>query len=117
MGSNVAPRRRRISEAIGRLGSIARIISESEPMESPDITGRGNSYVNMAVMCDTDLSMAELLDTISGFEKAGGRAADSRESGVVHIDIDLVVWDGEIASPFNYSATYFTPLFRQLKGV
>lgn len=114
IGSNVGPREVRIEDAIERMEDLCRVISKSRCSESDDITGKGAPYLNMAVLCATDLGMDDFLARISEIEVIGGRRPDGSRIGVVDIDIDLVVWDGSVVSPDDFSRDYFIPLYKAL---
>lgn len=112
LGSNVEPRRERIDSALRLLEDFVKIECTSDVAESDDITGAGEPYLNMAVKCSAALDKLEFQRKIAGAERAGGRIAGLH--GVVHIDIDLVIWDDEVVSPADLFSPYFPPLHRQL---
>lgn len=114
IGSNVEPRRDRIANALEWLEKICRIVSKSPCTDSADITGKGEPYLNMAINCSTELSKEEFLARISEIEAIGGRRPDGSSIGIVDIDIDLVVWDGRVESPDDFTRDYFIPLYKTL---
>lgn len=110
LGSNVSPRRLRIADAIERLGRLGRIIEVSEALESDDVTGRSGPYFNQAVKCATALGRDEFARAIAEAEAAGGRRPDRSLRGIIDIDIDLIIWDGEIVAQADYDSPYFARL-------
>ncbi|MBJ2187268.1 MAG: 2-amino-4-hydroxy-6-hydroxymethyldihydropteridine diphosphokinase [Muribaculaceae bacterium] len=107
LGSNTPCRRQAVEEAISRLATVARIESRSGECFSPDISGRGGEYLNVAVRCLTDLPLDEFSRCLSHFERLGGRLPESKSSGVMPIDIDLIVWDKAVVSPADHARPYF----------
>ena len=112
LGSNVEPRRQRIDNALATLAASATIVAATDAVESDDITGRGEPYLNMAVRCVTDLSLAEFKAIICKAERDGGRSAERTLCGIVDIDIDLIIWGDRVISPADLERPYFTPLYR-----
>lgn len=107
IGSNCGDRAANIASAIERIGSVAASVWLSPLCESADITGRGPSYLNRVLKCTTALELSDFRDRIATFEAAGGRLPASKASGNMPIDIDIVVWDGEVLSPSDYASDYF----------
>lgn len=110
IGSNSGDRMANILAATDRIASVATIVWMSAVLESLDISGRGCCYLNRALKCTTMLTKEELCRELARFEGAGGRIPSSKASGKMPIDIDLVVWDDEIASPADFQAEYFRRL-------
>ena len=118
LGSNVKPRRERIWQAVEMMRGFAEVRAMSLMKESRDITGCGEPYVNMAVECLTDCSPEEFSAAIEQIENAGGRIRSGEAAKErVHIDIDLVVWDGLVVSETDYAREYFAPLLDELRPV
>lgn len=107
LGSNVDSRRQAIDEAINRINSIAKIDAISNGLCSPDVSGRGSDYLNVAVRCHTDMFLDDFTASLARFERLGGRLPSSKSAGIMPIDIDLIVWDATILSPIDYSRSYF----------
>ena len=113
LGSNVEPRLERINEALIKIAEVAAIQSLSEAHESDDITNRSCSYINMLVCCRTELSQSEFTNQISEIETICGRNDESYITGVVEIDIDIVIWNNEIVAPDDYNRPYFQFLYNK----
>ncbi len=107
IGSNVPPRLDNIGRALSLLALYGDVMDVSEPVESADDTGLGAPYINVAVAFRTCLDSARLAEHISGIEHALGRTDDSKAAGTMPLDIDTVVWDGNIVSTYDYNRPYF----------
>lgn len=112
----MSPRRRHISEALAAIGAIASIEQTSTPGETDDITSRGAPYVNVVVKCSTSMNFGEFSKTLTEIEKAGGRTPDSRLTGIVALDIDIIIWNDEVLASDDFHHDYFLNLYRQLKA-
>lgn len=106
-GSNVPGRDEAISLARSLVETVATTVAVSPAHVSADICGRGCDYLNVAVRCATDLTLEGFSAKLAEFERLGGRTSDSKASGIMPIDIDIVIWDGIVISPSDYSRPYF----------
>ncbi len=115
LGSNIGSRADNISAALSALTRIGVVCSGVSPeVESPDDTGRGNAYINVAVECHTDLSLQSLKSHISEIERQCGRVPSSKATGLMPIDIDIVIWDDEVVSRYDFERPYFKECMNQL---
>lgn len=113
VGSNAPDRDRRISAACSLLESLLADCRFSRSMDSPDTSGHTDSrYANRlcAGWCDCPDYWA-LNAALKEYEREHGRA-DS--AGVVAIDLDIVIFDGEIIRKGTYEAPYFQYLYADL---
>ena len=116
IGSNMAPRLRRLDDALTALASVVNIEDASAAVESDDHTGRGPAYLNMAVRCTTDMSLDELNTALRDLERRLGRRPDSKERGQMPVDIDIVEYDGRVVSHDDFERQYFATCYRQLNS-
>ena len=114
LGSNLPDRRQRLSSAIARLAAHVAVADYSEAVESADVSGLGADYLNVVVRCFTSLSLNELRRLISRIEEAEGRTAQAKLSGCMPIDIDVVMYGGEVVSRCDYQREYFRQAYQLL---
>ncbi len=107
LGSNCNDRRANIDAAIERIAAHCRVETVSEIHESPDVSGRGAPYLNCVVTVQSALDQQGLAALLSQCEAMGGRTPQSRATGIMPIDIDLVIIDGRIVSQHDYESPYF----------
>lgn len=114
LGSNVPNRLRRLDGALEALRSLGEILETSEVIESADISGRGAHYFNVVARMSTVYILEQLESRISEIETMLGRRPESKKSGVMPIDIDIVIYDQEIVSQRDYERPYFTVLYQHM---
>ncbi len=107
LGSNVADRESRLDAAIRHLEAIADVSCRSAIYVSPDRCGLGEPYANIAVQCDTALDVDAVKEYIADTERLLGRTSQSKATGVMPIDIDLVLWDGRVVSRHDYESSQY----------
>ncbi|MCM1070945.1 MAG: 2-amino-4-hydroxy-6-hydroxymethyldihydropteridine diphosphokinase [[Clostridium] fimetarium] len=113
VGSNAPDRERRISEACSMLAAILSDCRFSRTMESRDSSGHTDSrYANRlcAGWCDCP-GYGALNEALKGYERDCGRAD---VAGEVAIDLDIVIFDGEIVRKGTFDTPYFQYLYADL---
>lgn len=117
LGSNVVDRKQHIDKALDMLRRyIAPGYRMSHAYMTPSHSGFGDAYLNVVMMARTPLDPDALHDHIKDIEFASGRTEKSKSEGRVPLDIDIVVYDGIILRPFDFSARHFQLGYRQLVG-
>ncbi len=114
LGSNVADRRQRLDGAIHRLAALLTIRDYSEAVESADVSGLGHDYLNIVARCSTSLSLNDLRSLIAEIETIEGRTPQSKTSGRMPIDIDVVMYNGKVVSPCDFHRDYFRQAYQLL---
>lgn len=106
-GSNTLPLSR-FHEAITGISELLTNPKISEIVTSPDVTGKSSApYLNAVISGSTQLSFPEIGAKMTSMETAYGRRPDSKDTGMMPLDIDIVVWDEEIIRPEDYARGYF----------
>lgn len=114
LGSNVADRFAIVRKALDILGEWFRITTQSEYYEFDDDSGIGAPYVNVVVGGMPLVDLATLQANIKALETDHGRKDDSKQRGVVPLDIDVVLWHGEVVDEFQFDRPYFQHGFKSL---
>lgn len=114
LGTNVPDRQRRLSSAIARLAAHVAVADYSEAVESADVSGVGADYLNVVVRCFTSLSLNRLRELISRIEAEEGRTPQAKTTGCMPIDIDVVMFAGEVVSRCDYQSEYFRQAYQLL---
>lgn len=115
VGCNMAPKLRRLDNAINAISEISTVIEASESLESPDDSHHGPDYLNVVLRCSTPLSLGEFKVMVNDIEAKLGRTAKSKISGMMPADIDIVLWDGHVVSQYDYTRPYFRICYNQLQ--
>jgi 2-amino-4-hydroxy-6-hydroxymethyldihydropteridine diphosphokinase len=116
LGSNTSDRADKLSAALSAIGIVAEITAQGIATTSPDITGRGDDYLNMVITCTTNLALDHFSETLGKIESRLGRTPQSKSIASMPIDIDIVVWDNNIISEADFSRSYFTLSYASLKS-
>ena len=114
LGTNLPERQLRLSSAIARLAAHVAVADYSEAVESADVSGIGADYLNVVVRCFTTLSLNELRELISRIEAAEGRTPQAKLTGCMPIDIDVVMYGGEVVSLGDYQSDFFSQAYQLL---
>jgi 2-amino-4-hydroxy-6-hydroxymethyldihydropteridine diphosphokinase len=105
LGSNVDPRRH-LRRAIGRLRRAALVEAVSRAWESPAVGSDGPDYINAAVLVRTPMAKEGLTAKLKAIEEEMGRARTCGRPARLTIDIDIVVFDGEVLEDDIWSQAY-----------
>lgn len=108
LASNSPDKREQMEQAFAELramGIVARSSSiyETAPYGNP----RHPNYLNAVACIRTAAEYPVLYDTLKEMERAHGRTPQSKLSGEIPLDIDIVVWNGETLRPQDYERDYF----------
>lgn len=106
LGSNVACGKEIIESFIQRSGDM--IIKSSE------IYRDNNNYYNSVIQIVTSLSMNELVARFKTEERNNGRLPDSKATGIIPLDIDIVIFNGCVIRSNDYNQPYFQRGYKQL---
>ena len=100
IGSNLGDRQANILAALQRLRARAQITAVSSFYESAAAHGaEGPAYLNVAAALTTELDAEALRRFARGVEVSVGRARGTRRLAARPIDVDLLVFDGEVIQP------------------
>lgn len=100
LGSNYHPHRN-ISLAVDLLTSRFNDIRLGSTVVTPavGVSRPVPDYHNLAVIISTSMPLSLLQSTLKEIEKACGRTPESKSTGLVPIDIDLLQYDDIILKP------------------
>ena len=81
--------------------------SVSSVYETEEIHGKGSPYYNCVIGGIVEESFERLTESTKRYELDNGRDSRARSAGLVPIDIDIVIWDGMVVRPLDYSHNFF----------
>lgn len=114
IGSNSSDREARVDAAVSWLcGELSECLT-SEIYETPEYSGQYPAYCNCVAEGLTSLDVGSLESLLKDYEKDAGRSAESKLTGIVPIDLDIVGYGGEILRPVEFDREYFAIGYRQL---
>ncbi len=106
IGSNIQPKAN-IEKAIKRIAESQRILNESRIVETEPLAGRDQpNYMNAAMLIQTSMGREELKSWLRELEGELGRIRKSDRYDSRTIDLDIVVWDGEIVDEDVYEREF-----------
>lgn len=108
LGSNTADRDRILRDAVAALSEFAKVINCSDVYDGPSHNGIGNDYLNTVVVVKTAKEISEVDAFGKELESRAGRTPESKTTGVMPLDIDLVVWNDQVLRPYDFSRPHFT---------
>lgn len=106
LGSNVADRERILLEALDSLG--CRVDKATEPYSDD------HGYMNIVAAVSTGLDAAALRSHFKEVESKFGRCPGSKTPGDVELDIDIVIFNGEIIRSSDFDQPYFQKGYSKL---
>ncbi len=111
IGSNLGDRQANILAALQRLRANARILTVSAFYESEAAHGaHGPAYLNVAAALRSELDAEGFARFARDVERAVGRARGTRRLEARPIDIDLLVYDGDLLHPLDARPYNAVPL-------
>jgi len=113
-GSNIAPEVH-IPLAREKIRHAHRILGESDWVETEPVGfERQPNFINGAFLIETDMKRSELKVWLRDVESMLGRIRTANRNGPRTIDLDLVVWDGEIQDSDFFSRDFLKRAVIQL---
>ena len=105
-----------MANTIGWLTDTFSDLRCSEIYEMPAINGIDSPYLNAVIELTSDMNFYELTKIFKNHEADCGRTLQSKAEGIIPMDIDIIIWNGKIMRPREYSFEYFAKGYRQLAG-
>lgn len=114
LGSNSDDREAQMRKAISHLMSIFENVKVSAIYETPALNGKDEPYYNAVMIVDTELDYDEVVRCSKEWELKSGRTKESKDKGVVPIDIDVVLWNDNVVRQKDFSCSFFVEGYNQL---
>lgn len=115
IGSNTGDRQGNIHSAIIHLSKIIGRIETSGIYETVSEDGKGGPYMNTVLSGETGLTLDGLIKYAKRWEVLNGRTLRSKQLGEITIDIDIIIWNGDIVRRKEYDSRHFSIGYRQLR--
>lgn len=114
IGSNCGKKEKNVAASLAWLSEILSEFRHSSIYATPDCHGGSKKYENAVAIGTTRLLPHELERLCKERELACGRDSEARASGDVPIDIDLVLYRGEILRDKDYRSEFFIKGYTEL---
>ena len=119
IGTNSPDRDVRMSEALRWLRRTFSPVIISDVYSTPEWSGRFPRYLNAVALVGVAGYVA--MDTVNAslklYERMCGRVPSDKQSGIVPVDLGIVVWRGDICRPEEFGRPYFTKGYEQVMGI
>ena len=97
LGANTHDKKERLSHTIEAIAQIANIKTQTPIYETPaEGSIATKPYANALVLIDTPAEYDELRATFKQWEVQAGRTPESKQQGLIPLDIDIVTWNERI---------------------
>ena len=107
IGSNSADREAQMTNCIAWLRDNATLTKLSSVYNSPASNGKDPDYLNAVAEITSALTPPELTKLLKDYERQCGRTPQSKALGSIPIDIDIVMWNGEVLRQKDFAQYYF----------
>ena len=98
VGSNIQPKEN-IAKALERIAEGHQIVAKSRFVETKPVGDDSQpDFINGAILIETDMDREELKSALAEIEIELGRVRGANKYGPRTIDLDIVVWEGEIVN-------------------
>lgn len=114
LGSNSPDRHVRMRRGVEWLSSVLSDIKVSDIYSTPAINGTSPDYLNAVAAGDTTIELDQLNQMLKQYEVSEGRTKESKQTGVVPIDLDIVIFNGEILRAKDFGYDFFQRGYRQI---
>ena len=116
LGSNSPEKINQICKAFDWLNSLSLIpIKASCIYETQALNGIDADYSNAVCTCCLDFEYEAFNQSLKQYEKENGRTPESKIAGVVPIDLDIVLVDGNVVRQKDYIQEYFQKGWNEIK--
>ena len=114
VGSNCGDRVGNVAKALSWLSGLLTSFRHSPIYATPDCHGGQIEYMNAVGVGLATHTALELDRLCKEYEVSCGRDAEARASGDVPVDVDLVIYDGEVLRKKDYASEFFKEGYKEL---
>ncbi|WP_304479094.1 2-amino-4-hydroxy-6-hydroxymethyldihydropteridine diphosphokinase [uncultured Muribaculum sp.] len=114
IGSNVLEHEAMMSRTVKWLEEQFDDVRVSEIYETPEYSRRYDPYFNCVASASTCMSLDDAVKLMKEWEMKCGRSLQSKITGKVVIDLDIVIWNDSVVRPKELSRDYFLRGYRML---
>lgn len=114
IGSNSPDREQQIKDGLGWLKNILGNAKISPVYNTHATNGKDPDYLNAVVIAECKEEYQTLNEKLKQYEKICGRTKESKLQGNIPIDMDIVIWHGDIMRENDFRQLYFQIGWKQL---
>ena len=83
-------------------------------INASDVYHDESGYYNVVAQLVSEPAYDELRCRFKSMEAEAGRRPDSKSTGVIPLDIDIVIFNGEVVRPHDFRQNYFQQCYKGL---
>ncbi len=115
LASNVANKQLHMAQAIARLQEICASVNTSSAYETDPVGAPLHPrYLNAVAAIETECGLTDFHRLLKAIEVEHGRTPESKLTGEIPLDIDIVTWNDDILRPRDWERAYFRIGLREL---
>lgn len=115
LGSNIQ-QKYHMRQAVALLCDTFKNMYFTEPCWTKPIGLDSEDFLNGMASAETNLSVEEVLAHLKSIEKSCGRTPQESKRGVIPMDIDLLMYAGQLFHEEDWERPYVRRLYEQLTG-
>lgn len=92
---------------MARLSDISDFTAESRIYEFPDESGLGDPYLNKVIAVVSIYNYDDFRDRLKAIERELGRTERSKSTGIMPVDLDIIMCDKKIVDKYQFTREYF----------
>ena len=115
IGSNSKDREWQVENCIKWLKSKLSGVSHSEIYNSAASNGKDPDYLNVVMKAKCRENFDEINKKLKDYESVCGRTQLSKQTGEIPMDLDIIIWNGEIVRERDFNQEYFQTGWQQLE--
>lgn len=115
LGSNIADSENILRRTAETLRGMTEKIIASGLYQGPSHNGIGADYTNVVIGATTRLSLNQMRTVAHALETLEGRTTESKTTGRMPLDADIIEWNGRTEKPEDIALPHFTRGFEQIK--
>ena len=117
IGSNAVDKAERLAFGFDELCSRLVVVARSEAYVTPALNSRDADYLNAVAVVQADIDFDSLNVLLKQIETLSGRTPQSKMSGVIPLDLDIVIALGNVVRPGDFDRQYFQIGWNQIKRI
>ena len=107
IGSNSRDRQWQVEHAIEWLNKHLSSTKTSSIYNSEADNHRDPDYLNAVMAGECKLDFEKISKKVKEYETVCGRTPASKLTGNIPMDLDIMIWNGEIVRPIDFEKAYF----------
>ena len=117
LGANTADKKQRVDNCITAISHIAHIMAKTPIYETPaEGSVATTEYANALLVIECKTEYEALRSTFKQWEIDAGRTPESKQQGIVSLDIDIISWNDHVIKERDMEFEYMKKGLQYLEG-